>query len=312
MKRLLYLLLLGIIVLPYSCSKDNNDIALDPNIVQYNSDVSNLISEGDAINQEISNHLITIPVFGKNSAVVPTDICGASYDTSQLHDPIPTIIINFDSTTTCSNPSRLRSGKIKVELITGVHWSDIGAQIRLTFTRFKTTYFNVKQNSIRITGVKILTDVEGIDWVAFSAGTKNIKIRERSASMQIQFENNRNTTWSSARLSTWGFNSSSGDLSTIVNGDTTIDSKIIESWGTNRFGKDFTSQMVIPWESNTSCQLWKPTQGKYVSITTDFTIVTKLGLDSAGVDATDNCPYGLRLDWSLYKGQSSYKILGYQ
>ena len=93
-----------------------------------------------------------------------------------------------------------------------------------------------------------------------------------------------------------------GTLTGTVNGDTTIGGKTIDSWGKTRFNTNFTTEMIQPWESNTTCGWWCPTQGNYSSVTDSFTVTALLGVNSAGTQVTSGCAYGLKLNWTLQPG----------
>lgn len=308
-KHLLIAAVLCITIL-HSCIKDNNTSA-DPNAKQHNEDSNNIKSESDASNNEINTYIQGISAFGKNGQALATDICGASYDTSLLHSAIPTLFINFDGTTICPNPNRKRSGQVKVELISGTHWSDVGAQLRITYINYKVTFVDLSNHFITFNGVKYLTDVNGIDWIGVYLGTKTILLRERCNDMTVTFENGQTSQWLSARTSEWGYKSSSGEIYVTVNGDTTIAGKVIDSWGITRFGTAFKTEMIQPWKSNTTCGWWRPIQGIYESTTDNFTVKGTFGVNNSGTQVTSGCAYGFKLEWSLSSGANGDIILRY-
>jgi hypothetical protein len=310
MKKLIFASTLISILLLNSCIKDKNTIA-DPNAKQHNEDASNIKGEYDANNNEINNYIQGIPVFGKNTGTLATEICGATYDTSELHDPIPTLYINFDGTTICPNPNRKRSGQIKVELTNGAHWSDAGAQLRLTYTNYKVTFVDLGNRYLTFNGVKILTDVNGINWLGVLLGTNTILLRERCNDMDVTFDNGQTAQWLSARTCEYGFIPSSSQIYVTVNGDTTVAGKVLDSWGVNRFGKSFTTEMQQAWKSNTTCGWWRPTQGIYKHVTDDFTFTATFGVNSSGTQVSSGCAYGFKLDWTLTGGSSGNAVISY-
>lgn len=312
MKKLVLASLVIVFFVLHSCVKDNNNNTVaDPNAKQHNEDVSNVKSESDASNNEINSYIQGVSAFGKNTQTMATDICGATYDTTHLHDVIPTLYINFDGTTICPGPNRKRSGQVKVELISGTHWSDVGAQLRLTYTNYKVTFVDLSNHFITFNGVKVLTDVNGIDWIGVYLGTKTILVRERCNSMTVTFENGQTSEWLSARLSEWGFHLATSEIYATVNGDTTVGGKVLDSWGTTRFGTPFTTEMITPWKSNTTCGWWRPTQGTYKSETTNFTITATFGVNNSGTPVTSGCAYGFKLDWTITGGTSGNAVIGY-
>lgn len=307
-KHILVSLLLAVVVL-HSCIKDNK--GADPNAKQHNEDASNIKSESDASNNEINNYIQGISAFGKNSSTLATDICGASYDTTDINDPIPTLYINFDGTTVCPNPNRKRSGQVKVELINGTRWSDINAQLRITYINYKVTFVDLSNHFVTFNGVKILTNVNGIDWIGVLLGTKTILLRERCNDMTVTFENGQTSQWLSARTCEYGFNPGTAEIYVTVNGDTTVGGKVLDSWGVTRFGTNFTTEMQQPWKSNTTCGWWRPTQGIYKHVTDNFTFTATFGTNASGTQVSSGCAYGFKFDWSLSSGGSGNLVLPY-
>jgi hypothetical protein len=279
-----------------SCGKRKNNVIVDPNAKQHNDDVSNLKSESDNVNSDINQVLNGVSGFGKNGGIEAVSICGASIDSSQQYAATPTLYVNFDGTTICTNPTRIRSGQIKVELISGAKWTDAGAVLRVTHIDYKVKFPTLNNHFVTFNGTKFLTNVNGINWVSIYLGSSTAKIRERSYNMQVTFENGRTSSWNVARLSEWGIQNLN-QVYAIVNADTTIGGKRIDSWGLTRFGTNFSTEMIQAWKSGTACGWWKPTQGKYTSTTDDFRITTTFGVDQNGNQMSSGCAYGVKLDW---------------
>jgi len=283
-----------------SCRKATSTYA-DSNASQHNQDISNVKSESDNVNTEVNTVMAQMPAFGKNSsanAVQAFSICGATIDSSHASGSQPYIIINFDGTTICPNPNRIRSGSIKVQLVSGAHWSDAGAQVVMTYTNYKVQYPALNNHYLVFNGVKYLTDVSGINWLNYYlTGAASLTERERTYNMTVTFENGFTASWNCARLTTWGVSSYSVFTAT-VNGDTTIAGKTIDSWGITRFGTHFTTQMIQPWVSGTTCGWWNPTSGNYTSVTDSFTVSALLGVNSAGNQQNSGCAYGFKLSWN--------------
>jgi hypothetical protein len=295
-----------------SCKKrDTNNVIADPNAKQHNQDVNNTKSESDNINTDINNALSNIQGFGKQEGVEAISICGATIDSSHQFDPIPYILINFDGTTVCSNPSRIRSGQVKVELIAGTKWTDIGAKVRVTHINYKVKFPSLNNHFVTFNGIKYITNVNGIDWIGIYLGTKTALLRERAYDMTVTFENGQTANWSLARTSEWGLKNFNQAYTT-VNGDTVIGGKTIDSWGQTRFGTNFQTEMVRPWKSGTNCGWWKPTEGKYTSTTDNFSVTATFGVDANGNQTNSGCPYGFKLEWNLFnQSKSGSAVLSY-
>jgi hypothetical protein len=287
----------------------NHEISADPNAKQHNEDVSNIKSESDNVNNDVNNALFNMSGFGKNLNIEAISICGATIDSSHQHDsPTPYITITFDGQTVCPNPSRIRSGVVKVELIAGAHWADAGAKLKITHTNYKVTFPSLNNHYLTFNGTKYLTDVNGIDWIGIYLGTATATLRERSDDMMVTFENGQTASWKSARLSTWGITNYT-QYYAVVNGDTTIGGKTIDSWGTTRFGTSFTTEMIQPWKSGTACGWWRPTQGEYTSVTDNFTITATFGVDAGGHQVSSGCGSGFKLNWTILSTNTSGEVV---
>jgi hypothetical protein len=294
-------------ILISSCKKEEGNNSADPDAKQHNEDISNIKSESDNLNTDINQILNEVKGFGKTGTINAITVCGANIDSSQQYST-PTIYINFDGTTTCPNPARIRSGQIKVELISGVKWTDAGAKLLVTHTNYKVQFPTLNNHYLIFNGTKTITNVNGINWITLYFGTSMATLRERSYDMQVTFENGQTSLWKSARLSTFGVRNTS-EIYVTVNGDTTINGKTIDSWGVTRFGTNFTTEMLEPWKSSTSCGWWKPTEGTYTSVTDNFSITAKFGVDQNGNRVTSGCPYGLRLEWEITGTNTSGDIV---
>ncbi len=293
-----------------SCKKtDTTNHTADPNAKQHNEDVSNTKNESDNVNTDVNNALNNISGFsGKTDGVQALSICGATIDSTHQHDAVkPYIVITFDGITPCGSPSRIRSGEVKVELINGTKWSQQGAKLKITHTDYKVIYVNLNNHYLTFNGVKYLTNVDGFDWISywFSGGSLTARIKERTYDMTVKFENDSTDSWNSARLTTWSVTNYTTFAAT-VNGDTTINGKTIDSWGTTRFGTSFITEMISPWKSGTTCGWWKPTEGKYMSSTSNFSVTATFGVNEDGSSHGSGCgAYGIKLEWNYNSGQAT-------
>ena len=313
MKNILVILAVLSALFFASCKKaESGFTTADPNAKQHNEDVSDTKSESDNVNSDVNNALTNMSAFGKNQQIQAISICGATIDSSQQNATIPAITITFDGTTVCPNPSRVRSGSIKVELIAGTHWTDAGAQLRITHNNYKVAYTALGSHYLTFNGVKYLTNVNGINWLTLYLGTSTAVLKERSYNMQVTFDNGQTENWSVARSSTWGI-SNYNEIYTVVSGDTSLNGQAnVDSWGTTRFGTAFTTVMNSPWKSNSTCGWWRPTSGNYTSTTTNFSITATFGVDANGNAVSTNCgAYGFKLSWLLPSNTGGTAVISY-
>ncbi|MCX6198636.1 MAG: hypothetical protein NTY88_05380 [Bacteroidetes bacterium] len=294
-----------------SCKKKETGTA-DPNAKQHNEDVSNTKSESDNVNTDVNTVLNGITGTGKtdetNAAI---SICGATIDSSQQNGSPKTIIIHFDGTTACGNPARIRGGDVKIELINGNRWSDLGAVLKITHIAYKVTFVNLNNHFLTFNGVKYLTNVTGFDWLTyvFNGGNISATIKERTNNTTVTFENDSTDSWNSARLTTWAITGYTHFTAT-VEADTLMDGKKIDSWGTSRFGTQFKTEMITPWKSGTDCGWWRPTQGKYISTTANFSITATASVDQEGNVVSTSCGgYGYKLEWNYNSGTATGNVV---
>lgn len=306
-----------------SACKKNNDseteqAQLDAKVSQFNSDANNYKSESDQADNDINSSLSDIPAFGRvaqGAAVLSSPLCGVVIDSSQIANKI--LFYNFDGVTPCFSPSRTRSGQIKVQLTSGVHWSDVGSVLTLTYTNFKVTRLS-DNKSITFNGVKTLKNINGNNWIGFLLSTSTLKYQERALNIAVTFDNNLSATWNSARTTEWNYVQASTNpnipyahILFTAKGDTTLNGfNNVDSWGVNRFGENFTTYYNSPIVSNTYCGLWRFNSGELVHHLNNADFTLSLGLDQNGNPTPYACAYGYRVSWTV-NGTSNSVILSY-
>ncbi len=307
--NLILALAIGAGIVVASCKPKESSSNLDSNVESHNQDVNNTKSESDNLNTDVNNALINISGFGKNGEVQAYSICGAVIDSShQFDSPNPYITFTFDGQTNCDG--RIRSGVVKVKLIQGTAWTDVGAKLEITHTAYKVVYTYHNNHFLVFNGIKYLTNVNGYDPWQVWLGLQTVSIRERATNLTVDYENGQTAHWSVARLSSWSMSNSGYQINATVNGDTVVGGKTLDSWGVTRFGTNFTTEMIQPWKSNTTCGLWRPTSGKYTSVTDSFSITATLGVNTSGNQISSGCAHGLKLDWTLGV-HSGNAVIGY-
>ncbi len=298
------------LMLVNSCKKKDDETSnesLDPNIAQFNDDSNRYKSESDQTDGDINDQLKGITGFGNAGGSV--QLCGATIDTSQLSQKI--VIFNFDSVTPCFNASRTRAGQIKVQLTSGNLWADTNAVLTITYINFKITRLS-DHKSITFNGVKTLKNINGHNWLSFLSGNATFKYQERAFNIQVSFDNNLHATWNSARITEWTYTPSALRLNFTSNGDTTLAGVAhVDSWGTNRYGKSFTTYYTSPIFSNSDCGLWKFNSGELVHWVNGKNFLLTLGVDQQGNPSTLTCAYGYKVSWTGIDGNMKSVVLSY-
>jgi hypothetical protein len=314
---------LGLIILStalvVSCKKkqEEENVALEDNVKQFNEDANDIKSESDNVNNDINSSINNTSIGGRTSASYSSELCGVTIDSSQIANKI--LFYNFDGITPCFSPSRTRGGQIKVELINGNSWKDVGAVLKLTYINFKVTKLS-NNKSITFNGVKTLKNVNGINWLTFLLSTSNFKFQERALNIQVTFNDGTQATWNSARVTTWDYIQANavpgipyGHVKFTSNGDTIFNSaNNSDSWGLNRFGQQFVTYYQAPWVSNSYCGFWRPNSGSLSHIVAgSSTLTIDLGVDQNGNASTLACAYGYKVTWSPLGGSQQSQVLSY-
>ena len=305
----LFALALSVAFVFTSCQKDKND-KLDGNVEQFNADNNYYKGESDQIDNDINSALNDIPAFGgRKEEAYSSPMCGCTIDSSQIDSLI--LIFNFDGVTPCFSPSRTRSGQIKVELTSGAQWGDAGSVLKLTYIDFKVTRMS-DNASITFNGVKTLKNINGNNWIALYLGTGTFKYQERAFNIHVEFSGGDTAIWNSARMTEWSYSAGQNNITFTSKGDTTVNGFAnTDSWGTDRWGGDFTVYYNTPILSDTYCGLWRAKSGELVDHLSmgDFTLT--LGVDQNGNASTLQCAYGYKITWTGSSGNVSSAILSY-
>ena len=318
MKKLV--IYLGVLLLSSSivtsCKKREKEIAMDEETKQFNEDANDIKSESDNVDNDINSSINNTSIGGRTSASYSSELCGVTIDSSQIANKI--LFYNFDGSTPCFSPSRTRGGQIKVELISGNSWKDVGAVLKLTYINFKITKLS-NNKSIQFNGVKTLKNVNGINWFTFLTSASNFKFQSRALNVNVTFENGDQAIWNSARITTWDYIAANvtpgipyGYVKFTSNGDTIRNNvSNIDSWGTNRNGQIFQTYYQSPWVSNSYCGFWRPVSGNLSHQVGIYNLGLQLGVNQNGDPSTLNCAYGYKVSWTPLGGTAQTVINSY-
>lgn len=300
---------LGLLLNFTACVKKNSE--LDAAISQHNQDANTYKAELDQTDSDINNVLRGNSGFNKldeTAGALSSPLCGCTIDSTDMAQKI--LYFNFDGQTPCFSPSRTRSGQIKVELISGLHWDDQGAVIRQTFTNYKITRM-ADNKSITFNGVKTLENVNGNNWLSVLLGGSILKYRERALGLAVNFDNGQQATWNSARITEWSYTPGLGTIKFKAYGDTALNSyQNVDSWGLNRYQQPFTTYYTQPVISDTYCGLWRFTGGELVHRLQDTDYTLTLGVNQNGGPSTTACAYGFKVSWTA-NGTSQSAVFSY-
>jgi hypothetical protein len=238
-------------------------------------------------------------------SVTAIAFCGGTADTTSIASKI--VYLNYDGTTPCHG--YIKSGQIKVQLVSGTSWKNAGSTVELTYIGYK-----VKRASdgkaITINGSQRVTKLVAINWLAvILTGTGSTSYKTRANGLTITFDDGSVRTWSAAHTSSWSLASS---IITIEHkGDTTISGiSNVSHWGVNRFGHDFTTAISTPIQSNSSCGYWKPIAGVVTHRVLSKEFGATFNVDASG-NPTTGCGYGYKVTWTGIDGTAKQAVIAY-
>ena len=313
--KLIMLCMAAVVAFTGACKKkESDDATLDEQTKTFYDDGNRYKGESDQSNTEANTAIDQVSSFGRGikmpSTILTSPICGLTIDSSQASQHILTLV--YDSTTYCS--SRIRAGKIKIQLTRGAYWGEVNSQLTFTYMDFRVIYFiNNQPHQVVFNGVKTLDNLDGNDWLSFLAGSP-LHYRERALNISVNYDNGAATaTWNSARLTQWNYSTAHlGTLTFTASGDSSVNGySSVDSWGTNRFGQTFTTNYNSSLVSNSYCGLWKPISGELTHHVNGHDFIFTLGVNPDGSPRTGDCGYGLKVTWTPDGGSSTSVVFAY-
>ncbi|MEO6962040.1 MAG: hypothetical protein ABIY90_08740 [Puia sp.] len=330
--RLAILLCVASGILLYSCKKDNSSTGSGNSNEQVSTagdDQAQVSDESNAVTDDATTALNGASGFsGEDNSTVSLSgatevnsvgadqqangqftihglICDATvtYDTSN-NQRIITIV--YDGSNCRGN--RTRTGTVVVTLPYGQHWKDAGATATINVQQLKITRVR-DGKSIVINGSKTFTNVSG-GLLKDLATLGSIIHTVKSDGISVTFDNGQQRTWhiSKQRLYTY----SNGIVMTTTGTYSDGTDNNIAEWGTNRFGKTFSSLISEPKIFRQDCD-FRLTGGQNTIITDSGTTVITYGLDVDGNPT--GCPgtgnYYYKLVWTGVNGGTYTIILPY-
>jgi hypothetical protein len=287
-----------------SCQKDSSgntdDVATEASA--HNDDESRVSSEIDAAANDAD--LVLESTAGFYARDPQSIICDASIAVDTMSNP-RTITITYNGTNCLGN--RTRTGVIVISMAQGVRWKNAGASVSLSFQNFKITRIS-DNKSITINGTKTYTNVSGgllINLASLNSITHTIT----SSNMSITFDNGSQRTWQIARQRVFTYNN--GVVITTTGTHTEGNVSGVAEWGTNRFGRAFTTSITTPVVIRQDCN-FRITAGKVTHTLPAFTSSATFGLNAQGSPTT--CPAGafyLKLEWTGAGGNTHSALIPY-
>jgi hypothetical protein len=235
-------------------------------------------------------------------------LCNATVTVDSTDNP-RTITITYNGKT--ADSLRSRTGSVVISIAQGVHWSDAGAVVTVSFKSLAITRL-VDNKTITFNGTHTYTNVSGGSLVTLtSSAATPITHTVTSSNMSITFDNGLTRTWSIARQRVFSY--SNGIVITQTGTGTQGSLQGLSEWGTNRYGNSFTVQVASPLVVAESCG-WQLTSGSHVVADAAGVLTLTYGLNATGT--ATSCPvlgstYYFQLVWAGTGGKTYTFILPY-
>jgi hypothetical protein len=236
-------------------------------------------------------------------------LCNATVTIDSVDNP-RTITITYNGKT--ADSLRSRTGSIVIAIAQGVHWSDAGAVVTVSFNNLAITRL-LGNKTITFNGTHTYTNVSGGSLVSLTGNTATpITHTITSSNMSITFDNGTTRTWSVARQRVFSYSGGIVITQTGTYTDGTLQG--ISEWGTNRYGNSFTAQIASPLIVSGSCD-FQLTSGTHVLTNAAGVLTLTYGLNASGGVAT-SCPalgsnYYFQLVWAGAGGKTYSFVLPY-
>ncbi len=288
-----------------SASDDSqNDTEIAMEAAQHSDDDARVSAEVDAVASDADAALETTDGFYARQQRPEGLICDATVVVDTTVNP-RTITITYNGNN--CNGTRTRTGVVVISMPQNTRWKNAGAAVTITYQNLKITRI-ADNKSITINGAKTYTNVSGGLLVNLSSlGT--IEHSVTSSNMSVTFDNGAQRSWQIARKRTYTY--SNGVVITVSGMHTEGTQTNIAEWGTNRFGRAFTTATTTPVVIRQDCS-FRVTAGVVTHTTPQFTSSVTFGLDASGNPTS--CPAGsyyMKVIWTGPGGNAHTVILPY-
>lgn len=316
LKNIYILLLLGTALLS-GCKKTSTQIttSTDDSSTQelIASDELKVNSEMDqAIDEAIAGLCICKPTSG-SATINPYTIPGAVIDTSQVNSGIVNIYYYGKEADT----TKTRGGSIEITLPVisknVTPWITKGVIATITFTKYEIFYNAKNKTTLWFNGSFTITNTSGGLLNSLAVGDS---LTEK-VNGPISYTDNDNAVV--LQLFQWHFcktrvfNHTATDTTLITTrGDTTAGGFVnVSNWGQTRFVQNYYTSITRPIVRNTNESIfYNPLRGAKIIHGIPEPITDTLGVNSYGIPAGNNIPYGYKINWANSAG-SQMKVITY-
>lgn len=200
-----------------------------------------------------------------------------------------------------------RTGTVVYSMPSATRWKNAGAVLTVSIQNLVITRV-IDNKSITINGTHTITNVTGGLLVTLSS-QNSITHAIASDGMSVKFGDGTERTWKVARQRVFTYNN--GIVLTVTGTHTEGNVTNVAEWGTNRFGRPFTSAITQPLVVRQDCN-FRLVSGQIKHAVPVFSATATFGLNSTGVPVS--CPAGnfyVKVEWTGWNNQAHSIILPY-
>jgi hypothetical protein len=202
-----------------------------------------------------------------------------------------------------------RTGTVVFSMPSTTRWKNAGAVLTVSYQNLVITRI-LDNKSITINGTHTITNVSG-GLLATLSAQNSITHTIASDGMNVKFGDGTERTWKVARQRVFTYNN--GVVLTVTGTHTEGSVTNVAEWGTNRFGRPFTSAITQPLVVRQDCS-FRLVSGQVKHTVPVFSATATFGLNSAGIPTS--CPAGagsyyVKIEWTGWNNYAHSVILPY-
>lgn len=319
-KKLAFLSFVAMVAIGFSlssCQKDKTKTTSSSlnqaGLMQQSASDDQTVQDAQAaVVTDATNYISGLPLPStKGDTIIPCGIKNITINKEKNIFHIKYNGINCDA-------QRIKTGDITIQLLptsaTGAsitHWRDQGAIIQISYDVSVTRTSSSKTYTLK--GVKTITNVNGgLIWGAIIDSNKIIS-HIVNGTDTITFPDGTTRTWEHNIQRTWQHVLTVWTLTTAGLG-TDGNYSSLATWGVNRKGDNFYTQITTPVISSNVC-LWAPSQGvvthTIVSTSTSesASVTLTFGVDASGNPVTTTCALYYKISWIAKDGKTGTAVL---